>query len=153
VSLLVSFHTFPSHQLKALLEAATHPGAGLLPFLDAHGARHAEFEYSGHAFCDLELLLDDEGVSMFGSSLTAEAEQLCTLLATSVELYDFASAREVLGALEPMELSAEKVAAFLQSERGDVEPEGVEALQAAFQQHKEWLHRVKPDSLGVLIIG
>lgn len=103
---------------------------------------------------DLGPLLEPRGAGLFGPrGLSAESERLSAALRSSSALFDHDSARTLLARLDAIELKPGEIEAFLTSEHGSVEPTQIEIILDAFAQAREWLGRVPPEGLGLLLIG
>ena len=68
-------------------------------------------------------------------------------------LFDHARAQELRRQLDAAPPTESDIAKFLQEEFGEVEPDHVQAVLAAYHQAREWLAGVDEASVGLLIVG
>lgn len=173
MSLIASFYILPINRLDDLLVAAKPKQTitkrrvlGLIPisktleedvfwdFLKEVARESSGFEFSGTAFCDLDLYLEAENTMLFDLGIADVSEQLSSVRGTSMALFDRSSAQEAVAMLNTVGEEDSTIRRFYESDgRGDVADEGVRALRAALNRSRDWLSEVGEAEVGLLIVG
>ena len=172
MSLTATFHTLPKDRSDALLRAATPEikvvgKKGLLfkkkveervdhlwDFLKEHAAEQDEYPYSGDGFCDLDLVLEDKGCTLFDAGSCDLADKMSEARATSIAVFDHAAAAAALRKLDSVRLTQDDLHSFYQEEgRPEDEEPGSKAVLAALATARKWLASVGEEQLGLLIVG
>lgn len=172
MSQLATFFTLSKIQIDALLVAATPESKviekkGFLfkkkveeqvdhfwDFLKEHAKEQDEYQYSGTGFCDLELVLEENGCELSNFGCCDLADKLFKARSTSIEVFDYEAARKALDSMSNINLSEAKVRKYYQENNPpEDEGPGTEAVLAAFDIYKKWLASVADDEIGLLLVG
>ena len=173
VSLIATFHTLPSSQKSALIDAAKPQTKTIRKkvlfftttqevteykfhdFLRSVAVEQESYEYGGNAFCELDFILEDRVKGLFDSGLAPVSKELSDIRESYIAAYDQDSAREVLEMLGRLALDADMVKEHLAKDQrpGDDLQLMVDAVLSAYEISKRWFATVRRDELGILEVG
>jgi len=122
-------------------------------YIESNAHEEAQFEYSGIALSDLDLMLSDSGESVFTLGLP-ESAALSQHSQASVALLDHDIASALLPRLESLELTEADVIRFYDADEKPPEWRcDPAAVVAARDQLVTWCRAVTPGRLGLLMVG
>ena len=170
MSSVATFHTIPRSKEADLLTASkvehkiTTKGFlffkresvetvdNLGDFLSKFGQEQEQFEFSGHTFTSLELLLEDKGLDLYRFEKQPASDQFRSGRDGHGSIFDTSAAKQTLEAIRKTQLSNSEIEDFLKEDY----PEeglaaGVEAITAAATILEKWLNSVKNDEVGMLV--
>ncbi|MEK7413157.1 MAG: hypothetical protein AAB263_07555 [Planctomycetota bacterium] len=173
MSQIASFYVLPGNRVVDLIGAATPKqittksrSLGFIPvtkterkdyfwdFLKANARKLDEFGFSGSVLCELDLFLSDTHAMLFDLAVKQPTEQLSSIRATSMALFDHVSAQKVLDMLSKVDCTPESIRRHCETEESYwSSDELIEPLRAAVAQTKLWMSGVGPADTGLLIVG
>ena len=122
-------------------------------FMQEKSQEQVEFDNSGIAFCDLDMILDARGKMIFDFGIE-ESNELSKIRETSMALFDSGSATSALEFLVNTDLQRPEIESFYKSEGREDESEfGCNAVLSALETAKIWLSTVNKNEIGLLIVG
>jgi len=170
MSSIATFHKIPSDKEASLLAASevvrntTVTGFlffkkenvevvdGLWSFLEEFGHEQHSFEFSGHTFVSLEILLADNGVTLYQYEKQPASDVFRNTRAEHGSIFDASGATQTLAALRSVNLTTPVIEEFMRQEHPEDDLEfGVEAVEAAADILEQWLETVQENEIGLFM--
>ena len=121
-------------------------------FLSEFGQEQQPFEFSGHTFVSLEILLEDKRVDLYQFEKKPASDQFRSGRDGHGSIFDASAAKQTLEALRAAQLSKSAIEDFMKEEYSEEDlAAGVEAVGAAAIILERWLDSVKEDELGLFV--
>jgi len=127
---------------------------GFWDFLTAQASEQEAYSFSGAGFCALDLVLEQNGFTLFDLGGCSLADAISNIRATSTAVYDHKAATSALARLNAVTLSEADVKKALRGEY-PAEEEGpmTAAVMGALDISKKWLATVGAEEIGLLLAG
>ena len=123
-------------------------------FLSKHAIEQERFPFSGVAFVNLDLLLEERGCALVDLGDCDVARKVSNARQTQVAIFDHGTAGVALAKLNQFGLQEAEVRVLCREEcPGEDEEEETEAVLAAFDIAKRWLGSVGEAEIGLMMVG